>query len=515
MGHVEIPDTDISAHIGLAGAPRPRTATSRNRNAALEQLWQTPTAERAHTERPRARKRAGRHLPLLALADALGLGGPAWLVLAAGGRPAPLITAALSALAWTVVRSARGRYTQRMPDSTGGAPGATVDWLLLLGVLAVLLTVSGRPVDPAIAVMALVPGLALTLLVSVLRQWTAYARRRLAVRRVLVVGHAAGVDRAVNLLNSRKDHSYTVAAAIPVGTTPLSCEAPVPGRLAATPAEDDLSTVLGGAFAHDADLVLVAPGPELADERLRRLSWGLHDSGVPLCVLSEVSETAASRVRLSSVAGLTLLHIAPPLRSGPQPVLKTLVDRAGAAFGLVSLAPLLLVIAMAVRLTSPGPVFHRQTRHGQHSRPFTMWKFRTMVEDAEVRKAQLGAANEAEGPMFKMRSDPRVTRVGRTLRRASLDELPQLINVLRGEMSLVGPRPPLPEEVSRYDEREHRRLAVKPGLTGLWQVSGRSDLSWQETVSLDLWYVDNWTVATDIGLLARTVRAVTDGRGAY
>lgn len=515
MGHVEIPDTDISGHIGLAGAPRPRTAASRNRNAALEQLWRTPTAERAHIERPRARKRPGRHLPLLLAADALGLGGPAWLVQEAGDQPAPLITASLSALAWIVVRAARGRYAQRLPGSTGGAPGAAGDWLLLLGVLAVLLTVSGEPVDPEIAVVALVPGLAVTLLAAWLGRWLSFARRRLAVRRVLVVGQAAGVDRAVNLLNSRKDHAYAVAAVIPVGTTPLSCEAPVPGRLATTPAEDDLSTVLGGAFAHDADLVLVAPGPELADERLRRLSWGLHDSGVPLCVLSEVSETAASRVRLSSVAGLTLLHIAPPLRSGPQPVLKTLVDRAGAAFGLVSLAPLLLVIAMAVRLTSPGPVFHRQTRHGQHSRPFTMWKFRTMVADAEVRKAQLSAANEAEGPMFKMRSDPRVTRVGRALRRASLDELPQLINVLKGEMSLVGPRPPLPEEVSRYDEREHRRLAVKPGLTGLWQVSGRSDLSWQETVSLDLWYVDNWTVATDMGLLARTVRAVTDGRGAY
>ncbi|GAA3004963.1 hypothetical protein Sfulv_47750 [Streptomyces fulvorobeus] len=449
------------------------------------------------------------------LADALGLGGPAWLVQEAGNQPAPLITAGLSALVWAVVRSARGRYAPRLPGAGWGALGAAGDWLLLVGVLAVLLTVSGGAADPAIAVAGLAPGLAVALLVSGMRRWPASARRRFTVRRVLVVGQAAGVDRAVNLLNSRTDHAYKVAAAIPVGTTPLSCEAPVPGRLAAIPAEDDLSTVLGGAFAHDADLVLVAPGPDFADERLRRLSWGLHDSGVPLCVLSELSETAANRVRPSSAAGLTLLHIAPPLRTGPQPVLKTLADRTGAVFGLVSLAPLLLVIAVAVRFTSPGPVFHRQTRHGQHSRPFTMWKFRTMVADAEARKAQLSSVNEAEGPMFKMRHDPRVTRVGRALRRSSLDELPQLVNVLLGDMSLVGPRPPLPEEVSRYDEREHRRLAVKPGLTGLWQVSGRSDLSWQETVSLDLWYVDNWSVSTDVGLLARTVRAVSDGRGAY
>jgi len=191
------------------------------------------------------------------------------------------------------------------------------------------------------------------------------------------------------------------------------------------------------------------------------------------------------------------------------------VDRTGAALGLLLLAPLFFGLALAVRLSSPGPVFHRQTRHGRHNRPFTMWKFRTMVADAEARREQLSTANESEGPMFKMRRDPRVTRVGHALRRTSLDELPQLLNVLRGDMSLVGPRPPLPDEVSRYDERELRRLAVRPGLTGLWQVSGRSDLSWQETVSLDLWYVDNWSVATDMGLLARTVRAVTDGRGAY
>lgn len=192
-----------------------------------------------------------------------------------------------------------------------------------------------------------------------------------------------------------------------------------------------------------------------------------------------------------------------------------MLDRTGALFGLLALTPLLLAVALSVRLSSRGPVFHRQVRQGQHNRPFTMWKFRTMVADAESLKAQLAASNEVDGPLFKMRGDPRVTSVGRMLRRTSLDELPQLVNVLLGHMSLVGPRPPLPEEASRYDEREHRRLAVKPGLTGLWQVSGRSDLTWQETVSLDLWYVDNWSVAADMGLLARTVRAVADGRGAY
>ncbi|WP_250292814.1 sugar transferase [Streptomyces atroolivaceus] len=511
MGHVEIPESDISGPVGLAGAPRPRTAASRNRAVAPEQSWRAPTTvERDHAERPRARKRPDPRVPFLVLTDLLGLGAPAWFVLRAGEQPGALTAAVPAALLWTGVRAVRGRYARRLPgESAGGPYGPLGDWLALIGVLAVLLAVRGGGPDPATAVAALVPGLALAVLAGVA------GRLRRETRRVLVVGEAAGLDRAVNLLNSRKGHPYTAVAVVPVGPDAPDCGTPVPGRLAPEPADDDVSTVLGGAFAHDADLVLVAPGPQLDDDRLRRLAWGLHDGGLALCVLSDLSGVAAARVRPASAAGLTLLHVAAPLRRGPQALLKTVVDRAGAALGLLVLAPLLFGVALAVRVSSPGPVFHRQTRHGRHNRPFTMWKFRTMVADAESRREQLSAANESEGPMFKMRRDPRVTRIGHALRRTSVDELPQLLNVLRGDMSLVGPRPPLPEEVSRYDERELRRLAVRPGLTGLWQVSGRSDLSWQETVSLDLWYVDNWSVATDMGLLARTVRAVTDGRGAY
>ncbi|MFH9617083.1 sugar transferase [Streptomyces pratensis] len=516
MGHVEIPESDISGPVGLAGAPRPRTAASRNRTVAPEHLWRAPTTvERDHAGRPRARKTPVPRVPFLALTDLLGMGIPAWLVLRAGGQPGALTAAASAALVWTGVRAARGRYAPRLPgESAGGPYGPVGDWLALIGLLAVLLAVTGGGLDPATAVAALVPGLALAVLAGAAGRLRRASGRR-AARRVLVVGEAAGLDRAVNLLNSRTDHPYTAVAVVPVGPEAPDCGTPVPGRLAPRPADDDVSTVLGGAFAHDADLVLVAPGPQLDDDRLRRLAWGLHDGGLALCVLSDLSGVAAARVRPASAAGLTLLHVAPPLRSGPQAALKTVVDRAGAALGLLVLAPVLFGVALAVRLSSPGPVFHRQTRHGRHNRPFTMWKFRTMVADAESRREQLSAANESEGPMFKMRRDPRVTRIGHALRRTSMDELPQLLNVLRGDMSLVGPRPPLPEEVSRYDERELRRLAVRPGLTGLWQVSGRSDLSWQETVSLDLWYVDNWSVATDMGLLARTVRAVTDGRGAY
>ncbi|MEW2180593.1 sugar transferase [Streptomyces sp. NPDC005406] len=501
--------------MGLAGAPRPRTASHRPRRQEFDRLRHGPTVQRDRLARPGPKHRPGRYLPLVIGFDLFGLGIPAWLVLRTDGQPRALAGAAAAAIVWSGVRAARGRYAVR--GAVGRPPGALTaagDWLLLIGLMAVLWTVADGTIDPATAVVALIPGLLATAAASGARRLPWPWRRR-PVRRVLVVGEASGVDRAVRMLSSRADHGYLVVAAVPVGTAALSCEAPMPGRLAPQPADDDASTVLGAAFAHEADLALVVPGPQLAEERIRQLSWGLHDGGLDLSVLSHLSEIAESRVRTSSAAGLTLLHIVPPLRHGPQQALKAAVDRTGAALGLVALAPLLVMVAAAVRFTSAGPVFHRQVRQGQHNQPFTMWKFRTMVVDAEQHKAQLVTSNENDGPMFKMRRDPRVTRVGRLLRRSSLDELPQLFNVLMGDMSLVGPRPPLPDEVSRYDERELRRLAVRPGLTGLWQVSGRSDLSWQETVSLDLWYVDNWSVATDVGLMARTLRAVTDGRGAY
>ncbi len=196
-------------------------------------------------------------------------------------------------------------------------------------------------------------------------------------------------------------------------------------------------------------------------------------------------------------------------------LLKRATDTVGALLLTVLLAPLLAAVAVAVRLSSPGPVLYRQVRVGRNGTTFRMWKFRTMVAAADRMRPELETANEHDGAMFKMRRDPRVTRLGRFLRRSSLDELPQLYNVLVGHMSLVGPRPPLPEEVERYDATELRRLSVRPGLTGVWQVGGRSDLSWEETVALDLNYVDNWSYARDIDVLARTLRAVVSGRGAY
>jgi exopolysaccharide biosynthesis polyprenyl glycosylphosphotransferase len=196
-------------------------------------------------------------------------------------------------------------------------------------------------------------------------------------------------------------------------------------------------------------------------------------------------------------------------------VVKAMFDRVGATALLIVLSPVLLALALAVRGNSAGPVLFRQVRVGKDGREFMMYKFRTMYTDAESRLGELRHLNEGDGVLFKMREDPRVTRVGRWLRRFSLDELPQLLNVARGTMSLVGPRPPLPDEVAVYPDDLRRRLAVKPGMTGLWQVSGRSDLSWEDAVRLDLRYVENWSLSLDLVILLRTLSAVTRGAGAY
>jgi lipopolysaccharide/colanic/teichoic acid biosynthesis glycosyltransferase len=195
--------------------------------------------------------------------------------------------------------------------------------------------------------------------------------------------------------------------------------------------------------------------------------------------------------------------------------LRRLFDIIFSSCCLLLLAPLFTVVAILIRLDSPGPALFIQTRVGRDGRLFPVFKFRSMVSNAEARRKELADANEASGPLFKIRTDPRITKVGKWLRRSSVDELPQLINVLRGEMSLVGPRPALPDEVAKYSAHERERLSVTPGLTGLWQVSGRSDLSFDRAMALDLEYVAKRTIVYDLFILARTIPAVLSGRGAY
>jgi exopolysaccharide biosynthesis polyprenyl glycosylphosphotransferase len=262
--------------------------------------------------------------------------------------------------------------------------------------------------------------------------------------------------------------------------------------------------------------VLVLPAPEYDASVLRRMSWTAAVQGVDFLLAPVLADVSTSRLAVRPTNGVPLVRIQAPNLSGVSRLPKEMLDRSFAGALLVLLALPMLLIALIVRLDSSGPALFRQQRVGRYGDHFTMLKFRTMRQDSEALRAELEHLNQnSDGLLFKVKEDPRITRVGSFLRRSSLDELPQLINVVKGHMSLVGPRPPLPEEVEEYTPDIKRRLLVKPGLTGLWQVSGRSDLPWDEAVRLDLGYVDNWSMGLDLSILLRTGSAVVRGTGAY
>jgi exopolysaccharide biosynthesis polyprenyl glycosylphosphotransferase len=263
------------------------------------------------------------------------------------------------------------------------------------------------------------------------------------------------------------------------------------------------------------DLLVVAPGSGISPEVFRRLTWRLEDSGVAIGVIGVLESVAPHRVRPGGLGNSGIMDVRSPRPSRIVRVLKSTADRLGALLLLVLVAPVLLAMVAAVKLDSRGPALFKQSRVGRGGRPFTVYKMRTMVANADAIKHQLTDVNEFDSVLFKMRQDPRVTRVGRILRKTSLDELPQLLNVLRGDMSLVGPRPHLASETEHMDADHLRRLAVKPGITGLWQVSGRSDLPWDQAAELDTYYADNWSLTADLRICVGTVKAVLSGRGAY
>ncbi len=329
-----------------------------------------------------------------------------------------------------------------------------------------------------------------------------------SLRRVILVGHELSVIGMSRQLRRERYHGLeVVGACLPAGHDGVGVQG-----LAVYGTFDD---VAGAVEQADADTVVVLSCPELDGAALRRLAWRLERDEVDLVVASALVDVAGARTTIRPFDGLPMLHVEHPRLHGGSRLVKDLFDRVGALALLIAFGPLLLGVALCVRATSRGPVLFRQVRVGRDGRLFRIFKFRSMYVDAEARLAELRHLNEHDGVLFKMRDDPRVTRVGRWLRRFSLDELPQLLNVLLGQMSLVGPRPPLPSEVAVYADDVRRRLAVKPGMTGLWQVSGRSDLPWEEAVRLDLRYVENWSLSLDLVILLRTMTAVVRSSGAY
>ncbi|MGI8767619.1 MAG: sugar transferase [Propionibacteriaceae bacterium] len=418
----------------------------------------------------------------------------------------------IGALVWPVaIASARG-YERRQVGIGGDEMRAVLRALIIVVVLTAFPT-GLFDMHPVLRLIVLaVPAATSGSLVA-----RYVARKRLhhrqqageSIRKVVVVGSAwAAADLCGVLAHEPHCGMQVVGVCVPESemADAATLNLPVLG---------DLDHVTAALREFNADAVAVTGGDATRQNYLRELSWALEGEKVELLVHPGLVEVAGPRMHIRPYVGLPLLHVEQPHFTGWRRVFKRLTDVVLTGLGLILTAPVLLAIALAIKIEDGGPIVFRQTRVGLDGRTFTMLKFRSMAVDAEQRLAELMAKNEGAGPLFKMTDDPRITKAGRILRKYSLDELPQLFNVLKGSMSLVGPRPPLQSEVDAYGSEARRRLLVTPGLTGLWQVSGRSLLSWEETVRLDLRYVENWSLTFDLHILWKTLFAVLAKRGAY
>ena len=348
------------------------------------------------------------------------------------------------------------------------------------------------------------------------------ARRRLVrqrsygrhTRRLLLIGAPSAIEHLHSSLISEPGAGYIPVGAILPGfsvNSPTGQELQLP----VLSVSSELATILAAIEESGVDAIAISAGSYLKPRVIQQLGWELQERGVSMIMAPVLTDVAGPRIHTQPVAGLPLIHVSTPKLRGINALLKRSIDFLGSALCLLVLSPVFVVVAVMVSADSPGPAFFRQERVGKDGRTFMMYKFRSMVVDAEEQLSALQSANEGNGTLFKLKVDPRVTRLGSFIRRFSIDELPQLWNVLIGDMSMVGPRPPLASEVETYEKYVRRRLMVKPGLTGLWQVSGRSNLSWDDSVRLDLYYVENWSLINDLMILIRTIRAVVGKDGAY
>lgn len=349
-----------------------------------------------------------------------------------------------------------------------------------------------------------------------LRQHLALERSRgHSTSRVLIIGGPHSAAHVVRSLQSAPAAGYLpVAAHLPGAASDAygvkAITVPITGFAS------DFETILSTIVSTEVDAVAVSAGVNMHPHDLRKLGWELAAREVGMIMAPALTDIAGPRIHTQPVAGLPLIHVSTPKLTGGKKVAKRAFDIVGAGILIVSLSPVFLVLALLVRTTSPGPIFYEQERIGLRGTTFKMLKFRSMRVDADTELLDLlQAQGSADTPLFKVTNDPRVTRIGRILRKYSLDELPQLFNVLNGSMSLVGPRPQREPEVALYDDAAHRRLYVSPGMSGLWQVSGRSNLTWEESIRLDLYYVENWSLMGDVLILFKTFKAVFASTGAH
>ncbi|MFE4196024.1 sugar transferase [Paenarthrobacter sp. NPDC056912] len=430
--------------------------------------------------------------------------------------PYPLVSLVIDVLWWVSLGVSGTREPRIQGYGAEEYRRVTTSSLWLFGAMAIFSYVFQLDTARGYVAVALPLGIASLLFGRWILRKDLIRRRRqgLHVRRVLVIGAAQSVAHLARQLGSHPAAGYQPVAAYlttpdVTGLSSNGPDLPVIGN------GRDLDGILAAVESANADTVAISNGADVDPPTLRQLGWALTARDVGMFMAPALTDVAGPRVHVQPLAGLPLVHVTTPKMEGPKALAKRTFDVCASLALLILLAVPMCVVAFMVKLDSRGEVIFRQQRIGRSGEVFNMLKFRSMVVDAEQQLSKLKGSNDGNGVLFKMKEDPRVTRVGRFIRRYSLDELPQLFNVLRGDMSLVGPRPPLPAEVEAYDDFAHRRLLVKPGLTGPWQVSGRSDLSWDDSIRLDLYYVENWSMVQDMNYLLRTFGAVTGKGGAY
>ncbi len=435
----------------------------------------------------------------------------------AGSEPNYIwVSAAIAIIWWYMLGAWNSRQSRILGSGPDEYKRVAAASLWLFGLVAIFSYVFRIETARGYVGIALPVGLVGLLLARwLLRQHLHLARQKgSSMSRLLLLGGPSAVAHLAASLYSAKHAGYVPVAAYTPGVVDKPTIEPESG-LPILGHGTDTRSVLEAIDACKADAVAVSAGVQLHPSTLRHLGWELASRNVGLIMAPALTDIAGPRIHTQQVAGLPLIHVTAPTLEGGQRVAKRLFDIVVSGILIVLTAPVMAIVAIVVKLDSRGPALFRQARVGMEGEHFQMLKFRSMVMDAEAKLAELHGKNEGQGLLFKIKDDPRITRVGRTIRRYSLDELPQLFNIFGGSMSLVGPRPPLPREVEAYEHDVRRRLLVKPGLTGLWQVSGRSNLSWQDSVRLDLYYVENWSLAGDLVIILRTVRAVFHSTGAY
>lgn len=480
------------------------------------------TTDRAHRPAPRLRGRRLRSASLfvvdvaaIALASALAILGRDHLTIF---RPSEdiagnvLPVAGVLLLIWIMCLGLAGAYQwKRIGVGAGEFNVVLSGSLLAAGVAGVTAYLASYDLSRGFYILVFLIGIPLLFMGRLaVRQVVHRLRARGTLgTQVLLVGDERHVEQLAAVLRRSRWLGYTIDGAI------LSTGPGTPSTRSGIPVLGGIGDVAEIARARGSELIIFTEGSFVKGQSFNHLARQLEDHHAQLVIVPSLTDVSAARMNLRPVAGVPLVYVESPRSARPTRWGKRAFDIVGSAALLILASPLMAAIAVAIKLEDGGPILFRQTRAGLKGKPFPCLKFRSMVPDAEKLLAELRERNEASAVLFKMKKDPRITRTGRFIRRFSLDELPQLWNVLRGEMSLVGPRPALPSEVAEYQAHVHRRLDVRPGLSGLWQVSGRSDLSWDDTVRLDLYYVDNWSMLQDLSILWRTVGAVLSSRGAY